>query len=61
MLFRSKKKRRSGNADIRNLEQKLSDKLGARVRIQSGKKGKGKLIIEYNSNDELDGILKRIR
>ncbi|GMQ91323.1 MAG: ParB/RepB/Spo0J family partition protein [Gammaproteobacteria bacterium] len=56
-----KKKRRSGNADIRNLEQKLSDKLGARVRIQSGKKGKGKLIIEYNSNDELDGILKRIR
>ncbi len=56
-----KKKRRSGNADIRNLEEKLSDKLGARVRIQSGKRGKGKLIIEYNSNDELDGILKRIR
>jgi ParB family chromosome partitioning protein len=56
-----KKKRRSGSTDIRNLEQKLSDKLGAKVRIQSGKRGKGKLIIEYNSNDELDGILKRIR
>ncbi len=56
-----KKKRRSSNTDIRNLEQKLSDKLGAKVRIQSGKRGKGKLIIEYNSNDELDGILKRIR
>lgn len=56
-----KKKRRSNNTDIRNLEQKLSDKLGAKVRIQSGKRGKGKLIIEYNSNDELDGILKRIR
>lgn len=56
-----KKKRRSSNTDIRNLEEKLSEKLGAKVRIQSGKKGKGKLIIEYNSNDELDGILKRIR
>lgn len=56
-----KKKRRSSSTDIRNLEEKLSDKLGAKVRIQSGKRGKGKLIIEYNSNDELDGILKRIR
>jgi ParB family chromosome partitioning protein len=47
--------------DIRALQQKLSDKLGARVRIQHGRKGRGKLTIEYGSLDELDGILARIR
>ena len=56
-----RKKRPSVSADIRALQEKLSDKLGAKVRIQHGKRGKGKLVIEYNSNDELEGILKRIR
>ena len=58
---RRAKKRAAASADIRALEQKLSDKLGAQVRIQHGKRGKGRLVIEYNSNDELDGILRRIR
>lgn len=49
------------SADIRRLEQKLTDKLGARVRIQHSKKGSGKLVISYNSNDELDGILGHIK
>ncbi len=47
--------------DVRALEEKLSDKLGARVHVQYGASGKGKLVIEYNSMDELDGILARIR
>ena len=47
--------------DVRLLQEKLSDKLGAKVRIATGRKGGGKLTIEYNSNDELDGILKHIR
>ena len=47
--------------DVRTLTQKLSDKLGAKVRINHGRKGKGKLTIEYNSLDELEGILARIR
>lgn len=51
----------SGNADIRRLETDMSDKLGARVRIDHSKKGAGKLIIAYNSLDELDGILKHIK
>jgi len=47
--------------DIRALEEKLSDKLGARVHVQHTSAGKGKLIIEYTSMDELDGILARIK
>ncbi len=47
--------------DIRRLEQDLGDKIGARVAIQHGNKGKGKLVIQYNSLDELDGILEHIK
>jgi len=47
------------NADIQRLENDLTDKLGARVSI-ADKKGKGKLVIEYTSLDELDGILNKI-
>lgn len=49
------------NADIRRLEVDISGKLGARVRIDHTKKGTGKLVITYNSLDELDGILKHIK
>ncbi len=49
------------NADIRRLEMDISDKLGARVRIEHGKKGFGKLVIRYNNLDELDGILEHIK
>ena len=39
----------------------VSDKLGAKVRVDHSKKGSGKLVISYNSLDELDGILKHIK
>lgn len=51
----------SQNADIRRLEIEISEKLGAKVRVDHSTKGSGKLIISYNSLDELDGILKHIR
>ena len=47
--------------DIRILEDNLSEKLGAVVLIQHTAKGKGKLILKYNSLEELDGILAHIR
>jgi ParB family chromosome partitioning protein len=50
-----------GSADIRRLEMDVSEKLGAKVRLEHTKKGAGKLVISYNSLDELDGILKHIR
>lgn len=46
--------------DIKNLEENLADKLGARVMIQHTAKGKGRLVVKYNSLDELDGILSHI-
>jgi ParB family transcriptional regulator, chromosome partitioning protein len=43
------------------LERDLTERLGAKVLIQQGSGGKGKLLIAYNSLDELDGILSHIR
>jgi ParB family chromosome partitioning protein len=47
--------------NIRRLQDDLAERLGARVAIQHGAKGAGKLVIAYNSLDELDGILGHIR
>jgi ParB family chromosome partitioning protein len=49
------------NGDIRRLEIEVSDKLGAKVKVEHTKKGSGKLVISYNNLDELDGILKHIK
>lgn len=56
----SKQKDPSPDADVRRLEVELSDKLGAKIRIEHQSKGAGRLVIPYNSLDELDGILKHI-
>ena len=47
--------------NVADLQQSLIDKLGAAVQINYNKKGQGKLIISYNSFEELDGILAHIR
>ncbi len=47
--------------DIRNLESSLADKLGAKVQLRHSRSGKGRLVIDYNSLDELDGILGHIK
>ena len=47
--------------NITRLEQDLTDKLGAKVHLQHSAKGRGKLVINYNSLDELDGILAHIQ
>lgn len=47
--------------NIRRLQDDLGERLGARVQIQHGNRGTGKLVIGYNSLDELDGILSHIK
>jgi ParB family chromosome partitioning protein len=47
--------------EVQKLEENLSEKLGAKVAIQYNTKGKGKLVVEYNNLDELDGILEHIK
>jgi ParB family transcriptional regulator, chromosome partitioning protein len=50
----------TGDPDIHRLELELADKLGARVMFQHTASGKGKLVVTYNSLDELEGILAHI-
>jgi ParB family transcriptional regulator, chromosome partitioning protein len=55
------KKPTEPSADIKQLENELTEKLGSKVLLQHGAKGKGKLVINYNNLDELDGILEHLR
>ena len=57
----TKKKAPPTGADVRRLEIEVSEKLGAKVKVDHTAKGNGKLVISYNSLDELDGILKHIK
>ncbi len=47
--------------EVQKLEESLAEKIGAPVNIQYNNKGKGKLVVEYNNLDELDGILEHIK
>jgi ParB family chromosome partitioning protein len=47
--------------NIQRLEGELADKLGARVNIEHASAGHGRVVIRYNSLDELDGILGHLR
>ena len=58
---RGAKKAKKVDPNIKALEEELSEKVGARVAIQCNAKGKGKLVISYNSLDELDGVLAHIQ
>jgi len=62
-LQQSKKQKgqRRVDPDILRLQNRMSEQLGARVRIQHQASGKGRLVISYNSADEFDGILERLR
>jgi ParB family transcriptional regulator, chromosome partitioning protein len=53
--------RKAPDADIAALERELGEVLGARVAVQAGRGGRGKLVIQYHSLDELEGILERVR
>jgi ParB family transcriptional regulator, chromosome partitioning protein len=52
---------RGRDPNVQHLESELADRLGARVQIQHGAKGRGKLVVAYNSLEELDGILAHIQ
>jgi ParB family chromosome partitioning protein len=51
----------AADPDIQRLELELADKLGAKVMFQHSASGKGKLVVTYNSLDELEGILAHIQ
>ena len=55
-----RKKIVAGNADIIRLQERVADQLGAKVGIQHKARGVGKLVIEYKSLEQLDGILQKM-
>ena len=52
--------RNNVNPDIKRLEIEVSEKLGAKLSIEHKAKGSGKIVINYNDLDELEGILEHI-
>lgn len=56
-----KRAKPESDPNIRRLQDDLSERLGAPVKIHQEGRGKGRLVIQYGSLDELDGILERIR
>lgn len=53
-----KAKKSQPDPDIISLEQALADRLGMMVAVKHNRSGSGKITINYNSVDELDGFLE---
>jgi ParB family chromosome partitioning protein len=51
----------SRDPNIDALERELAERFATRVELAQGRGGRGKLVIHYHSNDELDGILGKLR
>ncbi|SFR95500.1 chromosome partitioning protein, ParB family [Dyella sp. OK004] len=47
--------------NVADLERELAERFATRVELAQGRGGRGKLVIHYHSNDELEGILGKIR
>lgn len=57
---RSPMSTKTPDRDILRLQEDLSERIGAEVRIQPGAKGAGSLSIRYSSLDHLESILARL-
>ena len=49
------------DANVESLERELSERFATRVQVAQGRGGRGRLVIHYHSNDELEGILEKVR
>lgn len=47
------------NADVARLTERLADALGAKVSISANQRGAGKITINFDSLDQLDGLIER--
>jgi ParB family chromosome partitioning protein len=54
-------RRTEKDPDIRRLEEDISGRIGAPVFIRHGKAGAGQIIIQYDSLDQLEGVLGRLQ
>jgi len=49
------------DADTRRLEEELSEALATRVSVKARAGGRGNLVIDYTSLDQLDGLVSRLK
>jgi ParB family chromosome partitioning protein len=56
----AKKLRKTADRDVLRLQEELAQKLGTKVQIKAGNKGRGSLVIQYTTLDQLDAILARL-
>jgi ParB family chromosome partitioning protein len=49
------------DADSRRLQEELAESLGATVHLKPRREGRGSVVIEYSSLDELQGLVKRFK
>jgi ParB family chromosome partitioning protein len=52
---------RATDPDLARITNELADALGAKVAIEAGKGGAGRVVIAYSSLDQLDGILAKLK
>lgn len=52
---------RAADRDLLRLEEELSDALAARVQVRASARGRGQVLIDFASLEELQGILDRLR
>jgi ParB family chromosome partitioning protein len=55
------KRRTKQSASVTELENRVRDKLGTKVALRRGRKGKGSLIIYFYSDEELEALIKHLR
>ncbi len=58
---RARRGARPTDPDVARLAEELAESLGAKVTIETGRGGSGRLVIGYSSLEQLDGLLARIR
>jgi ParB family chromosome partitioning protein len=49
------------DADSRRLQDELAESLGATVHLKPRREGRGSVVIEYSSLDELQGLIRRLK
>jgi ParB family chromosome partitioning protein len=53
--------RAAPDRDILQLQEELSDRIGAQVTVRADRSGSGTVTIRFGSLDQLDGIIERLR
>ncbi len=53
-------KPRPRDRDVERLENRLGEHLGTRVALQHNARGKGRMVVDFHSLDELEGILEKL-